>query len=261
MSSVQGGFAGMNTVRNISLIQRSISKTSHRVPPAQDEIDENSALVETPEPPNEMAISQQMRSQIGSLTDSLRSLEFKMGRNEAAVGAIGGLIEKAKEMREVAVEAAGEVVVNAERGKAFQASFDAVVSEYNDMLAQASFSGKKLLDGSSDAAANLRPVAQLDVSSAESAKDAVKDVDRELRSLKEALVSSEAKTQSEYEATVRKFEVASQNLSAAGSQVRDRESAAEQAQFMKLVVQEHSDLAAAAQGQMSSDTVFKLLHA
>lgn len=261
MSSVQGSFAGMNTVRNISLIQRSISKTMHRVPLPPDENDENSVPVEAPKPPNEMAISQQMRSQIGSLTDSLRSLEFKLGRNEAAVGAIGELVEKAKEMREVAVEAAGEVVVNAEHGKAFQAAFDAVVGEYNDKLAQASFSGKKLLDGSADAAANIRPAANLDVSSAESAREAVKEVDYQLRLLKEARATSETKTQREYEATVRKFEVASQNLSAAVSMVSDPESAAQQAQYMKSVVRENVSLAASAQGQMSSDTVFKLLHA
>ncbi len=258
MAAIQGSFAGVNTVRNISLIQRSITKTLHRVPPVSEENDEADA---SPAVPNEVAISQQMRSQIGSLTDSLRALEFKLGRNEAAADAIGKLVEKAKEMREVAVEAAGELAVSAERGKAFQGAFDVLVGEYNDKLAQASFSGKKLLDGSNDAAANIPPAAQLDVSSAAAAKDAVKEIDYGLRALKESLVASEARMQNDYEATVRSFEVASQNVSAAGSQVRDPESAARQADYLKSLVRESTNLAAAAHGQMTSDTVFKLLHA
>lgn len=258
MAAIQGSFAGMNTVRNISLIQRSISKTMHRVPPAKDE---NDVVVEAPEMPNEVAISQQMRSQIGSLTDSIRNLEIKLGRNEAANGAIGELVEKAKELREVAIEASQEATINPERGKAYQNTFDALTGEYNEIVAQASFAGKKLLDGSKDAAANVRPMAQLDVSTADVARDAIKDIDSALRALHDASVASETRTRYDYEATVRRFEVASQNLSAASSQVRDPQSAAEQAEYLKTLVRENANLASSAQGHMTSDKVFKLLHA
>lgn len=258
MAAIQGSFAGMNTVRNISLIQRSLSKTMRRVPPA---VDENDIPVEPAPAPSEVAISQQMRSQIGSLTDNLRTLETRLNRNHAASGAISELIDATRELRKVAAEAAAEVMVNAETSKAFQNSFDALAAKYNDKLDQASFEGKKLLDGSDDAAANIRPLPQLDVSTAESARDAVAEIDYGLRTLHEAKIATETQSRKEYEATTRRFEVASQNLSATGSQVRDSESASDQAEYLKSIVRENASLAASAQGQMTSDTVFKLLHA
>lgn len=255
MTTIQGSFAGMNTVRNISLIQRSLTKTMHRA------LSDPEALPEDPETPLEIAVSQKMRSQIGSLTERIRKLEFGLGRSEAASSSIQELIDKARALREVAVEASDEVTNKGENSKSLQRKFSDLAGKYNESIESASFGGKKLFDGSSESVTKLTPMKELDVSSAEAAKETVKKIDLGLRELAEARVASENKSRLEYETTIRSFEVASQNIMAAGSLVHDTESATSQARYLREAVQTNVDMAGSAQGQLTSDTVFKLLHA
>ncbi len=255
MTGIQGSFAGMNTVRNISLIQRSLSKAMHRAPSIQD------PNAEVQESPSEIDISSQMRSQIGSLTERIRTLEFKLGKNEAAAGAIQELVEKAKEMRKLALEAAEETAIRPDAGGVFQTQLDVLAGEYKDKLEQASYDGKKLLDGSRDSAVSLAPMSTMDVSVSDSAKEAVKEIDRSLRVLAQTMLDTDAKSRKEYEKTIRSFEVAAQNLTAADSLVQDTDSAIAQARYLSALFKADGNSAAASQSQMTSDTVFKLLHA
>jgi flagellin-like hook-associated protein FlgL len=255
MTTIQGSFAGMNTVRNISLIQRSLTKTMHRVSSDAE------ALPEDPETPLEISVSQKMRSQIGSLTDRIRKLEFGLGRSEAAGSSIQELIDKARSLREVAVEASDEVTNKGENSKILQTQFSALANNYNESVESANYAGIKLFDGSEDSVTKLTPMKEMDVSTADAAKETVKKIDYGLRELAEARVASESKSRLEYETTIRSFEVASQNMMAAGSLVHDTESATSQARLLRAAVQTNVELAGSAQGQLTSDTVFKLLHA
>lgn len=252
MTTVQGGNAGMNTVRNISLIQRSISKTMSHLSASQESDAESEA-------PLELAVSEQLRSQIGSLTERIKKLELQVNRTKTAEGALSDLFERVKEMRNLAVEASDPVVNTPDNGKEFQSQFSRLSGQYNQAVQQASYEQNKLFDGSSESVANIQPLPDKDVSTADGAKETVRDLEDQLRILTEAKIDIEINSRSEYETTVQTFDIASQ--SPAETAIHDGAAAAAEARTLKYMVQYNAEQAASAQGQLDSDTVFKLLHA
>ncbi|MGB5107783.1 MAG: hypothetical protein WBP29_06965 [Candidatus Zixiibacteriota bacterium] len=253
MTTVQGGNAGMNTVRNISLIQRSLSKTMSHVSPAL-EVDAES------EAPSELAVSEQLRSQIGSLTDRIKKLELQVNRTKTAEGALSDLFERVKEMRHFAVEASDPAVNTPDNGKDLQGKFNAMAGQYKQAIEQASYGQEKLFDGSRESIATILPLSEQDVSTAEAAKETVRDLDDTLRILSEAKIDIELNSRSEYETTVQTFDIAAQ-AAASESVIHDGSTAAAEARYLKSMVQSNAEQAASAQGQLDSETVFKLLHA
>ena len=96
---INSNLAGMNTVRNISLIQRSISRTMQRLSSGLE-------INQASDGPAGLVISEQMRSQIGSLTQQIKNLEFNLNKNNAADSAISELRDKLSEIRSIAMSAA-----------------------------------------------------------------------------------------------------------------------------------------------------------
>jgi flagellin-like hook-associated protein FlgL len=95
----------------------------------------------------------------------------------------------------------------------------------------------------------------------EEAGTAVKKIDGEIASLKLAAEAVAAQSKRDYRSTVNSLKLASQNLVAAESQIRGSDYAQEEAVSLKLQMQHQSDMAATSLGSLSSDVVFKLLHA
>ena len=93
------------------------------------------------------------------------------------------------------------------------------------------------------------------------AAEAIAKIDGEMSSLNLAPDAVGAQSKSDYQSTVRSLEVASQDLTASESQIRDADYGQEQAVYLKLLMQQQSGLAAMSQGNLTSDAVFKLLHA
>lgn len=255
MNIVQGCQAAMSTVRNVSLIQRSLNKGIQRLTNAQPAEPQQSTESYDP------AVSEQMRLQIGSITDQIRKLENLVNRSQAAESALEELSGKAEEIREVAAKATDVAPNQPEQGRALQQEFDQLVAEFNDRLDNSRFNDQKLFNDSEHGLVLLRRIPQLDISTADVAKESLRDVDFEMKCLHEAALQVEAKTDHDYESIVRSLEVTSQNVTAAQSISRDPVIAQSQAVFLKTVVQQDSNAAAMAQGPMTSDTVFKLLHA
>jgi flagellin len=251
---ISSDYAGMNTVRNISLIQRSISRTAQHLA---------SGLV-TDQATNEPAtveISEQMRSQIGSLTQYIKNLEYNLNKNEAVDSAISELRSKLAEIRGVAVSAADTNVATPETGKAFQTQIDDLVMAYNQQLSGAEYAGQKLFSSSSGPTSRLEQLPQFAVGYPEEAEATIPKIDGQMASLKLASEAVQAQSKRDYRSTVSSLEVASQNMAAAESHIRDTNYAVDQAAFLKLQMQLQADAAATSMGSLSSEVVFKLLHA
>jgi flagellin len=255
MSIIAGSnYAGINTVRNISLIQRSISRTAQHLTSGQE-------TEQTFDEPAAWELSEQMRSQIGSLTQHIKNLEFNLNKNSAVASAISGLHEKLTGIRDAALEAANVNVVTPESGKAFQAQMNNLVEAYNQQLTSAEYDGQSIFENSSGPAGRISPLPELAVAYPEDANAAVYMIDNELASLKLAADATETQSKKDYRSTVRSLEVASQNMAAAESQIYDADSAENQADFLKIQMRLQADEAASSLGSLSSETVFKLMHA
>lgn len=254
--TIGSNYAGMNTVRNISLIQRSISRTTQR-PASVPEPDQAQAYDEPALP----EISEQMRLQIGTLTQYIKNLEFSLNKNHAADSAVAELRRKLAEIRGVAVVAANTFAATPEVGKAHQALANGLVAEYNQQLASAEYAGQKLFGGSFGPTSRLTPLPEYAVAYPEEAEVAVSRIDSEMASLNRATEAIETQSKNDHQSTVCSLETASQDLAAAGSQIRNSGQAVDQAVQLKLQLQAQADMAATSLGSLSSESVFKLLHA
>jgi len=252
--TISSNYAGMNTVRNISLIQRSISRTAQHFTSGLE-------LDQASDEPAALEISEQMRSQIGTLTQHIRNLEFNLNKNHAADSAISELRDKLAEIRGVAVAAADEYAATPETGKAHQTQINDLVATYNQQLSSAEYAGQKLFDSSSGPTSRLAPLPEYTVGYPEEAEAAVRKIDREMASLNLAAEAVGAQSKNDYRSTVHSLETASQDVTASESPIRDTNYAENQAIYLKLQLQLEADLAATSLGSLSSESVFKLLHA
>lgn len=252
--TISGGYAGMNTVRNISLFQRSISRTVQHLPSGLE-------ADQTPEEPAAFEISEQMRSQIGTLTQHIKNFEFNLKKNHAADAAISELRSKLAEIRGVAVAAADTYAASPETGKAFQTQINDLVATYNQQFSSAEFAGQKLFGSSSGPTFRLAPLPEFTVAYPEEAAAAVRKIEGEMASLNLAAEAVAAQPQKEYRSTVRSLEAASQDMTTSESQIRDTDYAENRAVDLKLQLQLESDMAATSLRGLSCESVFKLLHA
>jgi flagellin len=251
---ISSNYAGMNTVRNISLIQRSISRTAQQLTSGL-EVDQAS------DEPAALEISEQMRSQIGTLTQHIKNLEFNLNKNHAADSAISELRRNLAEIRGVAVAAADAYVATPETGKAYQTQINDLVATYNQQLSSAEYAGQKLFDSSSGPTSRLAPLPEFTVAYPEEAEAAVGKIDSEMASLKQAAEAVVAQSKWHYRSAVSSLEAASQDITVSESQIRDTDYAENQAIDLKLQLQREADMAATSLGSLSSESVFKLLHA
>jgi flagellin len=251
---ISSNYAGMNTVRNISLIQRSISRTAQRLTSGLE-------INQATDGPAALVISEQMRSQIGSLTQNIKNLEFNLNKNNAVDSAISELRDKLTGIREVALAAADASTITPEAGKAYQTQINDLVATYNQQLSSAEYAGQKMFGNSSGPAARLAPLPEFAVAYPEDAEATIRKIDSEMSSLSQAAEAVGAQSKIDYQSTIRSLEVASQDMTDSESQIRDTDYAQSQAFYLKLQFQLQADMAATSLGSLSSDSVFKLLHA
>jgi flagellin len=110
-------------------------------------------------------------------------------------------------------------------------------------------------DGTSGTAV---PVSALDFSSAAGAAAAIKTLDREITAVTTARASLGA-DQNRFESVTRNIAVSSENLTAAGSRIRDTDMASEMVNFTRANILSQAGTAMLAQANQSNSGVLKLL--
>jgi flagellin len=248
-----GSINGVNTIRNLSLIKRSLDKTLQHLSSGQED---NKAV----EGKVDSVVSERMRAQVGSLTQAIKDLERHAQKSQTAEKAVGELREQLKAMREVAAAAAEDVSASEVESGAYQEQISLLVDAYNRQRDDARFGDEKLLDGSSGSVAHVPAISGYDVTEPAAARESVIGINSELRGLDRTEFRIEAIAKSEYNTTIKSLEVSSQNLVAAESLIRDTDSAAHEAHRVKREIEANAGVAAQAQGNLVSEAVYKLLH-
>jgi flagellin-like hook-associated protein FlgL len=202
-----------------------------------------------------------MRSQIGSLTQQIKSLEDIKKKTDVTESVLTSLREKLVDIREVAKAAAEPNGATKETGKAFQSQISELTAAYNQQLADAEYGGKNLFSRDSGTAARLDALPEYNVAYPEDAALMANKINNDIAHLDSITEAVKAESKKEYQATVRSLEVASQNLTAADEEVHSPTDAFSRAFEMKAQIQLQIGMASAALGNLSGSEVFKLLNA
>lgn len=242
----------LNTIRNISTIQRSLLKTGSKL---SSGLRINTAA----DDPAGLVISERMRAQIGSIAQELANLDNNINMSNTADQAITGLEDKLIELRELALGAANSAAGDASTLKAYQAASDNLVSSFNMARDSSSFGNRKLLDGSEGSVADIEKLDQIDLYSPEKAVEAVEYIDEAIKKVTDTHGQVGANTKN-YMASFRSnLEVSQNNLIAAESAIRDTDYALEQTNFINLLLRQKTAMGVLAQGNLQAASVFGLL--
>jgi len=242
----------INTIRNISTMQRSLYKTGRKLPSG---LRTNSAA----DDPAGLVISERMRAQIGTIAQELANLDNNINKSGLADQAMTSLEDKLVELRELAIGAADSASNDRNTLRAYQDAANDVVLSYNRVIESASFGSQKLLDGSEGSMADLRALDEIDLSSPDKAAEAVEKIDQALSKLSEKHVELGANTQRDLVSFRNSLEITQNNMISSESAIRDTDYAKEQTMYINLLIRQKAGMAVLAQGNLRSQGVFGLL--
>ncbi len=242
----------INTIRNISTIQRSLMKTGKK-------LSSGLKINQASDGPASLVISERMRAQIGSIAQELTNLDNNINMSNVADQAMTGLEDQLIELRELAIGAANSATNDDSTLSAYQGAADNVVSSYNRVVDETSFGTQKLLDGSEGSVTSVDKLQDIDLSTPEKAAQAVEMIDEELGKLSSGHIQVGANTSTYMESFRNNLEVTHNNMIAAESTIRDTDYAVEQSNLINLLIQQKSGVAMLAQGNLQAEAVFGLL--
>lgn len=250
--SINTNTGSLNTVRNLSMMQRSIKKTAAK-------LSSGKRINRAADDPAGLVISEQMRAQIGSIAQKITNLDNAINRNQTADSFLMQIEENLLEMRELAVAAASSGNVDEGMVESYEGALYDSVEALNGIAESAAFGTKKLLDGSEGSIANLKSTEAFDLSTAESAEAAIETIDQKLAQVHAVHGELGATTALEYESMRSSLEISHNNLVESESTVRDADMAREQTTFLAQMMRIKGSTAMLAQGNLVSKAVYGLV--
>jgi flagellin len=209
--------------------------------------------------PAGLVISERMRSQIASLNQEIESANMAINKYKTADSALMQMRNQLTEIRSLAVAAANSGINDQAMQEAYQKEADNLARSYNEIIDSASFGTQELLDGSAGSVASVPQLPEFDLSTPEKASQAIEAIDEEMERLDGIMADVGATQKNSLESRLSNLRVEVQNLTAAESQIRDTDYAAEYGKLLrdKLIVQ--SAVSLLSHGNLNSRTVLSLL--
>ena len=224
-----------------------------------------------------LAISEKMRGQVNGLNQAVRNSQDAISLIQTAEGALNETHAIIQRLRELAVQSVNDTNTATDRGQ-IQKEVSQLVIEIGRIATTTEFNTKKLLDGTASnlifqIGANKGQTMTLKIGTMNAAKlsvnglkldtstnaaSAIGCLDKAL-SVVSAQRADLGAVQNRLEHTVANLNVASENLSAAESRVRDVDMALEMAKFTKTQILTQAGTAMMAQANMKPQGVLKLL--
>ncbi|MGE5553712.1 MAG: flagellin [Betaproteobacteria bacterium] len=224
-----------------------------------------------------LAISEKLRGQVRGLNQAIRNSQDGISLIQTAEGALNETHSLLQRMRELAVQAANDTLTPSDRA-AIASEITQLEAEITRISDTTQFNTMKLLDGTftnrllqigangnqtltvsiSGADATDLGVAGLNVSDAANASDAIANLDTALGTVS-AIRATLGALQNRLEHTIANLGVASENLLASESRIRDVDMAQEMMNFTKVQILQQAGTAMLAQANTSPQTVLQLL--
>ncbi|MBM7866673.1 flagellin [Heliobacterium gestii] len=225
-----------------------------------------------------LAISEKMRGQINGLNQAVRNAQDAISLIQTAEGALNETHSILQRMRELSVQASNDTNVTADRN-AIKTEINELQSELNRIAKTTEFNTQKLLSGGFSAktfligansgqtikititnvtASALGVSGTLSVSNTTKAQAAITSVNTAIATVS-TMRSKLGAWQNRLEHTIANLNVASENLQAAESRVRDVDMASEMSSFTRSQILSQAGTSMLAQANQKPQGVLSLL--
>ena len=269
---INQNIAAMNSYRNLSVTDGQMSKSLEK-------LSSGFRINRAADDAAGLAISEKLRGQVAGINKASENAQNGISLIQTAEGALNESHSILQRMRELTVQAANDTNTAEDRGF-IQLEVDELVAELDRISSATQFNGQNLLDGTGGAAgdgvfnlqvgANAGQRVAVTIGLADAATlgvDALDltDPDASLASLDTAIatVSGERASlgavQNRLEHTVANLNVASENLAASESRIRDTDMAKEMMAFTRSQILSQAGTAMLAQANQASQGVLSLL--
>lgn len=272
---INNNVAAFNAYRNLSVTSDQMSKSLERLSSGfriNRAADDASGLV----------TSEALRSQVGGLKVAVRNAQDGTSVVQTAEGALSEVTTILQRMRDLALHAGGNGAADSTSIAADQAEFSSLNAELDNIAANTTFGGAKLLDGSyskgfaltSDLSSNVtvtidNGTATKGFSSTDLSLNAINLSTAagatELTAIDAAIakVSGARGTlggvQNQFEHAINNLQVTQENLTASESRIRDTDMASEMTQYSKTQILVQAGTAMLAQANSAPQQVLQLL--
>ena len=264
---IQHNISSMNTNRQLGIVGNNLAKSTeklssgYRVNRAADDA-------------AGLSISEKMRGQVRGLQRASDNAQDGISLIQTAEGAMDQQHAILQRARELAVQAANDTNVTADRDaisqelKQLKAEFDRITSqtEFNTQkLCDGSFTGKHLQVGANEGQSIEVSIAKTemtdisgDVASYDDATAAISDIDDDITALSKTR-SALGAIQNRLEYTVKNDDNTAENLQSAESRIRDVDMADEMTRFSKESILQQAATSMLAQANQANQSVLSLL--
>jgi len=259
--------------------QRNLSLTSLQFSKSVEKLSSGLRINRAADDAAGLSISEKLRSQVKGLNQAARNAQDGISLIQTAEGALNETHSILQRMRELAVQAANDTL-SADDRAAIQAEVDALALEVTRISDTTEFNGMKLLDGSFSStsltfqigansgqtmaitigtmSATALTINALVVDSNTNASTALTNIDAAVKAVSTSR-SALGALQNRLEHTIANLSVASENLAASESRIRDVDLAAEMVSFTKSQIMQQAGTAILAQANQSPQAVLSLL--
>ncbi len=265
--------AAVNSYRNLSVTDGQMSKSLEK-------LSSGFRINRAADDASGLAISEKLRGQVRGLDTASANAQNGISLIQTAEGALNETTAILQRMRELTVQAANDTNVAADR-TAIDTEIDQLSAEITRIAGTTEFNTQKLLDGGSVATGGLTfqiganagqvlnvkiadmdatalTVNALDVSSADTASASLAKIDTAIAAVSSQR-SSLGAVQNRLEHTVKNLNVASENLAASESRIRDTDMAKEMMSFTRSQILSQAGTAMLAQANQAPQGVLSLL--
>ena len=225
-----------------------------------------------------LVISQSLRAQVSGLKVATRNAQDGISVVQTAEGALNEVHSMLNRMRDLAVQAANTGSTDATAAAAAQAEITALAAEITRVSQQTKFGSNTLLDGAfvkefqvganagekitislgTSLNASALGVSGLGVASGGSASDTITAIDTAIQSVSTARATMGA-AQNRFESVIANLQVATENLSASESRIRDTDMASEMVSFTRHQILLQAGTAMLGQANQVPQSILRLI--
>ena len=275
---------GLRIATNVQSMnaQRNLSQTSEKQAVSLNKMSSGQRITKAGDDAAGLAISEKLKGSIRSMQQANRNANDGISLIQTAEGGINEVSNILLRLRELSVQAASDTVGDVERGFTDK-EFQNLKSEIDRISQVTKFNGTQLLNGNgktldfqvgiennaehdrlqyatsaTDVTLGKLGLSSTGVMSKESAQENLAKIDGAIQMVNENRAGLGA-LQNRLSSTVNNLQIATENLSAANSRIRDTDMASESSELTKQSILAQAGTAVLSQANASSNLALKLL--
>ncbi|MDA0999849.1 MAG: flagellin [bacterium] len=247
---INQNIAGLNAARTLSNTQRALERSNERLSSA---LRVNRAA----DDPAGLVISENLRAQIGGLTENIQAAESKLNTFRTAEGRFGEAVNQLRGIRNEALASANTGAGNAVARQAGQTQVASSIESITRTLGEVN--GADLGVDTSTVDAAVQSLQGIDVTTAEGANQALAIVDTAISDLTSFQGELGAAQQNTFEADIQNLSVQRENLTASESSIRDADFAEETTNAARNRILQQANIAVLVQANTNAQNALRLL--